>query len=280
MDYKYDVALSFAGEDREYVEKIALILKANGVKVFYDKFEEVDLWGKDLGIHFEYVYNRSAKYCVPFISQKYQEKVWTKYEIRNAISRSINSNEDYILPIKIDDVKLEGLRESIGYLSAKYNSPEEIANKIIIKLGREASASVVEREQDNLGKAVINIGVIADTRTKDTILNPTLTFNYVNKVKDIRYYNQPVFKVQNSQGEERSFLLIENYERISFPIQLQYGQPLNVSFKLTKKGIEHIADDLNAKLFAEITTTLGERIYTNEISISEILKDINEINNR
>lgn len=47
MDYKYDIALSFAGEDREYVEKVATLLKENGIKVFYDKFEQVDLWGKD-----------------------------------------------------------------------------------------------------------------------------------------------------------------------------------------------------------------------------------------
>lgn len=53
MDYKYDITLSFAGEDREYVDKVAQILKDKDVRVFYDKFEEVGLWGKDLGIHFQ-----------------------------------------------------------------------------------------------------------------------------------------------------------------------------------------------------------------------------------
>ncbi len=37
---KYDVALSFAGEDRDYVDKVAKRLQEKGVKVFYDKFEE------------------------------------------------------------------------------------------------------------------------------------------------------------------------------------------------------------------------------------------------
>jgi len=37
MEYKYDVTLSFAGEDRVYVEKTAQILVDNGIKVFYDK---------------------------------------------------------------------------------------------------------------------------------------------------------------------------------------------------------------------------------------------------
>jgi hypothetical protein len=36
-DYDYDVALSFAGEDRDYVDKVAKMLHALGVRVFYDK---------------------------------------------------------------------------------------------------------------------------------------------------------------------------------------------------------------------------------------------------
>lgn len=45
---EYNIALSFAGEDRKYVEKIAYGLKERGVKVFYDKFKTSELWGKDL----------------------------------------------------------------------------------------------------------------------------------------------------------------------------------------------------------------------------------------
>lgn len=32
--YKYDVALSFAGEDRKYVEEVALFLKKKNIAVF------------------------------------------------------------------------------------------------------------------------------------------------------------------------------------------------------------------------------------------------------
>lgn len=46
--FTYDVALSFAGEDRVYVERIANLLIEQGIKVFYDKFETANLWGKDL----------------------------------------------------------------------------------------------------------------------------------------------------------------------------------------------------------------------------------------
>jgi len=48
---KYHVALSFAGEDRAYVERVATQLVSEGVTVFYDKFEEATLWGKNLYSH-------------------------------------------------------------------------------------------------------------------------------------------------------------------------------------------------------------------------------------
>ncbi|QPH98866.1 hypothetical protein G5B97_01690 [Campylobacter concisus] len=44
--YEYDVALSFAGENREYVEEVAIFLKNFGVKVFYDDFKQDKIWGK------------------------------------------------------------------------------------------------------------------------------------------------------------------------------------------------------------------------------------------
>lgn len=37
----YDVAFSFAGEDRDYVEQVAALLQASAIKVFYDKFKTV-----------------------------------------------------------------------------------------------------------------------------------------------------------------------------------------------------------------------------------------------
>ncbi len=39
----YDIALSFAGEDREHTEAVALALKSHGIHVFYDKDEKAVL---------------------------------------------------------------------------------------------------------------------------------------------------------------------------------------------------------------------------------------------
>jgi hypothetical protein len=68
MTHDYDVAFSFAGERRDYVEHVALPLRAAGVRVFYDRFEEEELWGKDLATHFSELYQKRARYCVAFNS--------------------------------------------------------------------------------------------------------------------------------------------------------------------------------------------------------------------
>ena len=51
MQREFDVALSFAGEDREYAEALADLLNSGGYTIFYDKYEQADLWGKDLYVH-------------------------------------------------------------------------------------------------------------------------------------------------------------------------------------------------------------------------------------
>src|SRR5260370_32845644 len=57
--FQYDVALSFAGEDRGIVESIARQLVDCDVKVFYDEFVTHELWGKDLFQHLSAVSRQS-----------------------------------------------------------------------------------------------------------------------------------------------------------------------------------------------------------------------------
>jgi hypothetical protein len=57
---EFEVALSFAGEDRAYVERVADKLRDIGLRVFYDKYESVTLWGKNLYDHLRVVYTDRA----------------------------------------------------------------------------------------------------------------------------------------------------------------------------------------------------------------------------
>jgi hypothetical protein len=131
----YEVVLSFAGEDREYVEKVAEYLKNNNVKVFYDKYEEVTLWGKDLTEHLDKVYRGSARYCVMFVSKNYANKVWTSHERRSALAKAIEEKEEYILPARFDDTEIPGLRHTISYVDLSKKTPDKLGKMILQKLG-------------------------------------------------------------------------------------------------------------------------------------------------
>src|ERR1700754_70184 len=91
-NFEYDVALSFAGEDRVYVEQVATLLREAGLKVFYDGFEEVSLWGKNLYDHLSQVYGQKARYTVMFISRHYANKIWTTHERKSAQERAVKEN--------------------------------------------------------------------------------------------------------------------------------------------------------------------------------------------
>jgi len=133
--YDYDVCFSFAGEDRAYVEEVAEHAKRAGIRVFYDLYEEVDLWGKDLFEHLDEIYKNSAKYCVLFVSQHYAKKLWTNHERKSAQERAFKENSEYILPARFDETPIPGLRETIGYVDLTNKSPKKLAEMISKKVG-------------------------------------------------------------------------------------------------------------------------------------------------
>lgn len=103
---KYDVTLSFAGEDRHYAEELANLLKSGEYSVFYDDYEKAQLWGTNLYDHFASVYKDQAHYCVMFLSEHYARKLWTKHERQSAQARAFEESKEYILPIRLDDMEI------------------------------------------------------------------------------------------------------------------------------------------------------------------------------
>lgn len=133
--YNYDVAISFAGSERDIAEKLAKIIRDADFIVFYDKFYEVDLWGKDLAIKFDKVFRIESRYCVVFISDEYSKRMWPRHEIRSALSRALKErDEDYILPIRVDDTDIPGLQPTTGYLSLDDYTIEKISEILISKI--------------------------------------------------------------------------------------------------------------------------------------------------
>ena len=131
----FQVALSFAGEQRDYVREVAKSLAARRIAVFYDEFESNVLWGRDGVEHFHQIYSQKTQYVIMFISAEYVAKAWTRLERRAAISRQIKDDAEYILPVRFDNSKVPGLLDTMQYLSADHYTPAQLAVEIAKKIG-------------------------------------------------------------------------------------------------------------------------------------------------
>jgi TIR domain len=140
--HPYHVAFSFAGEERDYVKEVAGHLRSLGISVFYDSFEQVDLWGKNLYSHLDDIYRNKARYCVMFISKAYREKSWTNLERESAQTRAFEENQDYILPARFDDTEIPGIHPTIGYIDLRSVKPKQLADMIVQKLGLSEALKV------------------------------------------------------------------------------------------------------------------------------------------
>jgi hypothetical protein len=140
-DYEFDIAVSFAGEDRSFVEDVIRVLDEQGdekVRVFYDRNYRYEAWGKDLIEHFSHVYLKRARYVVMFISAAYAEKEWTRLERRTSLMRALRQKTEYILPVRLDNTELEDLQgflPSTHYLHADEEGSEGVAAGVRYKLG-------------------------------------------------------------------------------------------------------------------------------------------------
>ena len=132
---RYDVALSFAGEQRPYVERVAKALSENGLAVFYDAYEQANLWGKNLYDHLADVYQNQASYVVIFASADYERKAWTTHERQSAQARALQEKHEYVLPARFDDTPIPGVPDTVGYVDLRRLEPEELAELILQKVG-------------------------------------------------------------------------------------------------------------------------------------------------
>jgi len=122
---EFEIALSFAGEDRGYVDQVANILRDSGVKVFYDLFEEANLWGKNLYDHLSDIYQNKALYTIMFISEHYARKMWPSHERQAMQARAFQEHQEYILPARFDGTPIPGVLPTVAYIALAGRTPQD-----------------------------------------------------------------------------------------------------------------------------------------------------------
>ena len=131
----FDVALSFPGEKRELVEKIAHELERRlGPNVyFYDDNYISQLAQPSLDTLLQGIYSR-AKLDVVFLSADYQKKNWCGVEFRAIRDIIFNRENSRVMYIRTDEGTVEGVMQTDGYVDARRFDPAKIAGFICERL--------------------------------------------------------------------------------------------------------------------------------------------------
>ena len=218
--YEFEFALSFAGENREIVEQVAKILDNRGIKVFYDEFYKAKLLGTDLAVKFKEIYGEKSKYVVVFISEHYEKKLWSNYEFEIARKTIQSRGVDYILPIRLDDTILYGLKETIAYINLNKEGVEKTVDILCEKLALHFIATqksiVIQnkinelKSELNSSKMIINLKSLLNK----TFLRPKEVKELIDIIENIiEEINNPlVIAFTKSFYDDESFPDGEPYE--------------------------------------------------------------------
>jgi hypothetical protein len=146
-EYDWDVAVSFAGEDRAIVEELVASLMSSGVEVFYDLNESARLWGKDLEQELAQVYAHEARFMIVCISEYYPIKDWTRFELEIGKRAAGKRLGEYMLPLHLSSTPppIAGLRDTIGY--QRLVEVDDIGRVVVI-LQQKLQSGPVAQQQD------------------------------------------------------------------------------------------------------------------------------------
>ena len=133
----YDVALSFASEDREYVDAVATRLHAMGFTVFYDAFHVATTWGHVNRDVLGRVFREGAGHVVAFISRHYVGKPWTMFELNAAMEGEASRTVPSLLPVRFDSTAVPGLPPEKFWIEAAAIPPDQLALHIRNRVARQ-----------------------------------------------------------------------------------------------------------------------------------------------
>ncbi|MBZ9853304.1 TIR domain-containing protein [Mesorhizobium sp. CA13] len=121
-NFDYEIALSFAGENRELANHIATQLEDLDVPVFYDEMFEANFLGKAWTKVFRDIFAEKSRFVVCLLDVHHLEKIWPTFEREHFAPRVADGS---IIPIYLDDTKFVGIPSDIIGFKFKFDPTDE-----------------------------------------------------------------------------------------------------------------------------------------------------------
>ncbi|HEY4309308.1 MAG TPA: TIR domain-containing protein [Pirellulales bacterium] len=131
---KFQIALSFAGEHRAFVDQVAACLAtvAGRERVLYDKYHEANFARIDLDTYLQDLYHNHADLIVVFLSTEYESKEWCGLEWRAIRDLIKQRKSETMMLFRFDSAApLPGLFSIDGYIWIGSRDPIDVARLIL-----------------------------------------------------------------------------------------------------------------------------------------------------
>lgn len=130
--HEFDVALSFPGEIRDYIESVAVELERiiGPDSYFYDNNYVSQLARPSLDVLLQDIYRKRSKLVVVFLCSYYQEKEWCGIEFRAIRDIIMEREHDRVMYVKMDDGQVDGVFKIDGYIDGQKYGPTDVARYI------------------------------------------------------------------------------------------------------------------------------------------------------
>ena len=165
---RFQVALSFAGEHRDFIEGVAENLSRilGQDRVFYDRYYEAELARPNLDTYLLKIYREDSSLIAIFLSSNYAQSNWCGLEWR--AMRDIVSNKENIeiILFTFDEIKPEGMLSIDGCVRVSTRTPEEIASLILQRIDGKI-ASPLRSSQAKLTMTLDEVEVVLDIDLED-----------------------------------------------------------------------------------------------------------------
>lgn len=135
-DIQFQVAVSFPGEKRLYVEETVeeLSLLISREEIFYDKYFEAQLAKPNLDLVLQKIYQDQTKLIVVFLCDEYDTKEWPGLEWRAIRGLIKKKHYDQIMLMSFGHTNVKGTFSIDGYIDVSKHPPKNAANFIKTRL--------------------------------------------------------------------------------------------------------------------------------------------------
>ncbi|MFC1596600.1 toll/interleukin-1 receptor domain-containing protein [Planctomycetota bacterium] len=141
---RFRIALSFPGEHRAYVKKVAahLTTSVGRERVLYDRYHEAEFARPNLDIYLQELYHRQSELIAVFLCADYERKEWCGLEWRAIRDLIKHRHSSVVMPFRFDNTEIPGLFSTDGYIWIGDRTAKQVAELILERLKLNTASDV------------------------------------------------------------------------------------------------------------------------------------------